>query len=272
MPARRAFSLIELLVVIGTIALLVSILLPALARAKQAAGATAAHAACRTLMQAYTLYADEHKGYVLPAHLGVTDPVDVKDEFGNPVGPPVNQRWVYRLAPYFNFDWAGATHVGRRRELLGEFERIHSQPNADFLWAYNVSIFPSFGINRRFVGGDWRSPAWISQNLHVSRLDQPLRTDHLLVFASSRFNVPPTREDGYIDVEPPPPGASYDENAQTASPATAFGYVHARYSGSALLGFFDGHAGLVKPVDLLDRTRWADAAARAGDPNWQPPP
>lgn len=31
----------------------------------------------------------------------------------------------------------------------------------------------------------------------------------------------------------------------------------------------DGHAGLPKPDELLDMTRWCDRAARSGDPAWQ---
>lgn len=266
----HAFTLIDLLVVIAVIAVLIGVLLPSLGKARDAARTTIAQSACRSLVQAYTMYADDHKGRVLPAHLDADQPVGVQDEFGNAVGPPVSQRWVYRLAPYFNYGWGGTTHVGTRKELLSQFEQIHAQPNGDFNWSYQVSVFPSFGINRRYAGGDYRRPDWLAQNHHVRTISQPMRPDHLIAFASSRFNAPPMVVEGYIDVEPPPLGATYDERASTAAPGTAFGYLHPRYAGGALCGFFDGHVGLLRPAQLLDRTVWSDSAARRGDANWEP--
>jgi prepilin-type N-terminal cleavage/methylation domain-containing protein/prepilin-type processing-associated H-X9-DG protein len=59
----RAFTLVELLVVIGIIALLISILLPALAAARREAQALKCEANIRSIVQAAHLYAAEWKGY-----------------------------------------------------------------------------------------------------------------------------------------------------------------------------------------------------------------
>lgn len=270
--ARRVcgFTLIELLVVIAVIAVLVGILAPSLGKARQAAKATEATVAVRSLMQAYAMYADANKGYVLPGHLDASQPRGVVDEFGNEISPPVSQRWTYRLAPFFDHGWAGTTHIGARRETIRDGERIRSQPNGQFLWSYEISIFPSFGLNWRYVGGDYRRPDWLAQRHHVAKIDDALTPSNLLVFGSARFNVAATRVDGYIEVSPPPLGATFDENAQTSAPATAFGNNHPRYLGASVIGWLDGHAGTIKPTDLLDRRKWSNTAARLGNPDWNP--
>lgn len=59
-----AFTLVELLVVIGIIAVLIAILLPALSRAKQQANATACLSNMRQMGQALVMFANEHNGYL----------------------------------------------------------------------------------------------------------------------------------------------------------------------------------------------------------------
>lgn len=61
---RRGFTLVELLVVIGIIALLVAILLPVLSRARASADSLKCQANIRQIIQLMQLHANEHKGYM----------------------------------------------------------------------------------------------------------------------------------------------------------------------------------------------------------------
>lgn len=66
MKRSRAFTLVELLVVIALIAMLASLLLPALARAKEKAKVTRVHAELYGVGLALEMYADDHEGQLPP--------------------------------------------------------------------------------------------------------------------------------------------------------------------------------------------------------------
>ena len=64
MRKRNGFTLVELLVVIGIIALLISILLPSLSKARESAQRVACLTNLRSTMQMMHLYAADNKGQI----------------------------------------------------------------------------------------------------------------------------------------------------------------------------------------------------------------
>ncbi len=75
-PIARAFTLVELLVVVGVIALLIGILMPALGMARQSAYRIKCQSNLRQIGLAYQLYQQSTKGVASPTHL-VVEPTAV---------------------------------------------------------------------------------------------------------------------------------------------------------------------------------------------------
>ncbi len=104
MRNRKGFTLVELLVVIGIIAVLISILLPALSSAKKSAETTKCLSGMRQMGVAYQMYAIDNQGYW---------PMAIH-QYTSTVAPTTrDKRWIHFISRYLvkNPDPNGARDI-----------------------------------------------------------------------------------------------------------------------------------------------------------------
>jgi len=257
---HSGFTLIELLVVIAIIAILASMLLPALASSKTRAKMINEISSAKQLLFAYQTYANDHEGRLMP---GYRYGYPAVDRSGEAITHPINARYPWRLAPYLG-DSFPVMYVNRNRGLLERF-REHD----DASYTYASSVFPSLGINSIYVGGDDLTlPPTTKAFKKFGRFcalkdTDPNAPSRLNVFVSARGGFEGDIVDGNYRVEAPYLTSrswtpTYDENAAPEQ----FGFVHPRYERKAVAGIFDGHAEALSINELQDMRRWSMIADR----------
>ncbi|MEI6475658.1 MAG: type II secretion system protein, partial [Planctomycetota bacterium] len=271
-PRLCGFTLVELLVVLAIIGVLVAIIVPVALGARRAAGRMTEVSALRGVMTGWISYAADQNGFVLP---GYKAGYIARDENGNAIPTDayggdieISKRFPWRLAPWLDDDFR-RLYVGANAETLAKL-----QAGDRSKYYYFASLYPSFGMNSAFVGGDdarFPSELVLPNGIDnpfakycVTRLSAAKRPQQTIVFASARTGATTDGviNEGYFRVDAPwlnTPAArwatEYDPND-----SLSFGSVSARHGDEVVIGTIDGGVELVQVDALRNMTRWCDLA------------
>lgn len=257
---RRAFTLVELLVVIGIIALLISILLPALSAARAQAASTASLSSLRQLAIGLHLYATDHKG---------TYPVGAMP----PVANQPRMRWADFIYPFMRNSeiYMSPLLSPEERERMKKPLAYTCDPNSSPGILPTTQYFGGYGYNYQYLGNG-RNPGGVapfyakqtmirassrtialadtngakdgwSAGEGVYVIDPPLQSRDLGSKGSRKTSANPTASGNYgyrggNDGEP----VTSDKRAMPA----------ARNRGKVNVVFCDGHAETLLPTQLDD--------------------
>ena len=241
----NGFTLVELLVVIGIIAILIAILLPMLTKAKKAADTVSCAANQRQIMTAFTMYVQENKGTmgIAPGIGDVFDPTPGKPFNNNSmmyymdtskygagvIRYDVGGLWPY-LSPGANKDLApAATPVRPGPAVLDKIMNCPGEPREGrvYQWGSTFVVPRNFSYSWN-VAIDPGPPAPI---ISVRKMTKLRGWSHKILLIEEQ-----APNDGNCWIQ-------YDLHDPDDSPAW-------RHNGRANFGFGDGHVEALDPPQI----------------------
>jgi len=252
---RLAFTLVELLVVIGIIALLISILLPVLGKARSAAASAACKATLRQYALATEFYANENGGVMPDAYKFLDYDAGIARYFGT--SGDVTEKFS-RCPGDADSELTG------RPGLLGAGNDPANPSQPWPLYRRDGSTFTirvSYGCNQNPLSASRRpistgyGTMWVKRSkLMIPEAD----LTQTMVWADWQNNPSTTNTTAYAS---PNLTAIVTPGKATDPPAGQTGSMCFRHSGVSNAAFLDGHVGELRPrVPVADNGTSLQAA------------
>ncbi|HEY0341407.1 MAG TPA: type II secretion system protein [Steroidobacteraceae bacterium] len=256
LKTHGGFTLVELLVVLGIIAILVAVTFAAANAALEQGRKAQAIGAERNLINAYLTATDANSGRLMGGYDRTVN--SLPGPGGTTLSGPAAQRYPWRLAPYLGDDVVDSVIVGDVAQQIDHTDN------------YMVSLYPAFGMNYIFVGGDIQSDG--SMTYPGDCITRLADSAPVLVFATAvgDGDAAGGKVNGYCILTPPNltgpmwAGGTWTPNSSPDD----FGNVDARYGGKAVCAFLDGSVRAESIDDLRDMRLWCRGAVQTENPNY----
>ncbi len=296
MPKRRAFTLVEMLIVVSIIGLLLGITLSALSGAQKRGMKTRELNRLRQVVLAWTMYSGQSGEQVLPGFLDVptqtTWGVNYRNRAGADLDRSLSQTYSWRLLPFLDFnldpmmghrdpvdmnlDESDFRVAPGMPALPAEFDTAATLPGA------GAAIEPGFGYNAFYLGGWWTNSVMVFGDARytegtiqqrgkvVSRSTSHIRRpSEINCFVSSTWRAPGRLNEPFDLLEGfgwcVPPWLAETQVWSLTDGALDVLSTQAvplpRYGSTVSVGFCDGHTGNSSLENLEDPRAWIGNAS-----------